>query len=44
MFGEALVAGELAHGGVVGDVVDVGVFSFGEEEAGAGGVADVDLI
>ena len=42
--GKAPVACELAHRMVVGDVVDAGVFSFDEEEAGAGGVADVDLI
>ena len=38
------IAGELAHGGVVGDIKDAGMPAGGEEEAGAGGVGDVDLI
>ena len=41
---EALVASELAHRFVVGDVVDPEVFSLGEKEAGAGRISDVDLI
>ena len=41
---ETLVAFKLAHRFVVGDIVDPEVFSLGEKEAGAGGVADVDLV
>ena len=41
---ESLVAFELAHRFVVGDVVDPEVLSLGEKEACAGRILDVDLI